>query len=300
MRSRPDVLVLGVGGVLGEAWMIGVLAGIEDATGFDLGRCEYFVGTSAGSIVAARLVAGERLRRPAPATRVAAEPADGGTLARRAARYTVDLALAASSPVVSLTLGITRPGGALARAAVLRRLPRPSRTLDRLRRELDESGAHFDGRLRIVAVDRASGRRIVFGSPRAPRARVGEAVEASCAVPWLFAPVTIAGREYVDGGVWSPTNLDIAPAGRDSHVLCLHPTAAIAGSSSLIGIARGVASTVVALETQVLRHRGASVVTVAPDHDSIAAIGSNLMSHEPRDRVLVAGYRQGLAFATAG
>src|SRR5579875_729280 len=62
--SRPDVLVLGGGGVLGEAWMMGVLAGIEDATGFDLRRCEAFVGTSAGAIVAAHLAAGQRPRRP--------------------------------------------------------------------------------------------------------------------------------------------------------------------------------------------------------------------------------------------
>ena len=65
MLTRPDVLVLGGGGVLGEAWMMGVLAGLEDATGFDLRRCEHFVGTSAGSIVAARLAAGESPRRPA-------------------------------------------------------------------------------------------------------------------------------------------------------------------------------------------------------------------------------------------
>ena len=58
MLFRPDVLVLGGGGVLGERWLMGVLAGIEDATGFDLRECEYFVGTSAGSIVAARLAAG--------------------------------------------------------------------------------------------------------------------------------------------------------------------------------------------------------------------------------------------------
>ena len=58
MLSRPDVLVLGGGGVLGEAWMMGVLAGIEDATGFDLRDCESFVGTSAGAIVAAHLVVG--------------------------------------------------------------------------------------------------------------------------------------------------------------------------------------------------------------------------------------------------
>ena len=51
----PDVLVLGGGGILGEAWMRAVLAGLEEATGFDPRGCEGFVGTSAGSIVAAAL-----------------------------------------------------------------------------------------------------------------------------------------------------------------------------------------------------------------------------------------------------
>src|SRR5437588_10114655 len=74
MLTRPDVLVLGGGGVLGEAWMTGVLAGIEAATGFDLRRCEAFVGTSAGSIVAAQLVAGHSPRRPREAGS-AVEPA---------------------------------------------------------------------------------------------------------------------------------------------------------------------------------------------------------------------------------
>ena len=88
MRSRPDVLVLGGGGVLGEAWMMGVLAGIEDGDRVDLRGCEHFVGTSAGSIVAAHLVAGDPPRRPSTigsrsraSCRVAAAPADG--LARR-------------------------------------------------------------------------------------------------------------------------------------------------------------------------------------------------------------------------
>ena len=44
----PNVLVLGGGGLLGEAWMTGVLAGYEDATGADVRRCRRFVGTSAG------------------------------------------------------------------------------------------------------------------------------------------------------------------------------------------------------------------------------------------------------------
>src|ERR1700709_2150015 len=102
MLSRPDVLVLGGGGVLGEAWMMGVLAGIEDATGFDLRSCEHFVGTSAGSLVAAHLVAGERPRRPpAVGTEIevaSSKPVDGlAAAALVAARRAGALALAAGA-----------------------------------------------------------------------------------------------------------------------------------------------------------------------------------------------------------
>jgi NTE family protein len=301
MLSRPDVLVLGVGGVLGEAWMTGVLAGLEDATGFDLRRCEHFVGTSAGSIVAARLVAGGSPRRPA-ANGSAVELADRspwgggfGAVATEAARRAGELALAASAPFASLALGIAAPGGALMRAALLSRLPRPRETLRPLRDEIEGTGASFDGRLRIVAVDRGSGRRIVFGRPQAPRATVGEAVEASCTVPWLFAPVRIDGREYVDGGVWSPTNLDIAPAGRDTHVLCLNPTAGISGTHRLVTVIRSFARSAVSLEASILRRRGAEIQTVIPSTESAATMGSDFMNRSRRDRVLAAGYRQGLA-----
>ena len=61
----PDVLVLAGGGILGEAWMTGLLAGVEDAAALDFRGVESFVGTSAGSIVAARLASGRALRRPA-------------------------------------------------------------------------------------------------------------------------------------------------------------------------------------------------------------------------------------------
>jgi NTE family protein len=127
---------------------------------------------------------------------------------------------------------------------------------------------------------------------------VAEAVEASCSVPWLFAPVTIAGREYVDGGVWSPTNLDTAPAGRETHVLCLNPAGNLIGTNSLLGVVRNVARSAVSLESMTLRRRGAAVQTIAPNVESAAAMGTNFMDREPRARVLAAGYRQGLAVAT--
>jgi NTE family protein len=302
MLSRPDVLVLGAGGVLGEAWLTGLLAGVEDATGFDLRECEYFVGTSAGSIVAAHLAAGRRLRRPvATGTELelaVPEATDGLAVAGlRAVRRAGAWAVAAGTAFAPFALGVAAPGGALVRAAMLRSLPRPQMTLDRLRDEVERSGARFDGRLRVVAVQRSSGRRVVFGSPGAPHATVAEAVEASCTVPWLFAPVPIGGREYVDGGVWSPTNLDVAPAGRDAQILCLVPTASIAGASSLIALLRNAARSAVSLEAMAMRRRGAAVRTIAPGVESAAAMGTNFMDREPRDRVLSAAYRQGLALA---
>jgi NTE family protein len=306
MVSRPDVLVLGGGGVLGEAWMMGVLAGIEDATGFDLRGCEHFVGTSAGSIVAAHLVAGNAPRRPpSVGTEIevaSAQPVVSGLAAAAvdAARRAGAWALAAGSTFAPLALGLAAPGGAVMRAALLRRLPRPTDTLEDLRQRVDRSSALFDGRLRVAAVDRRSGRRVVFGSPGAPYASVGQAVEASCTVPWLFAPVQIGGREYVDGGVWSPTNLDAAPAGRETHVLCLNPTASITGSQSILSVMRSVARSAVSIEALVLRRRGAAVQAVAPNLDSAAAMGTNFMDREPRTRVLAAGYRQGLDLGDRG
>ena len=306
MRSRPDVLVLGGGGVLGQEWLMGVLAGIEDATAFDFRDCEHFVGTSAGAIVAARLAAGRPVPRPdAPSgapgpitVALTAEDRRPGTaveVARRAGQWT----LAAWASLAPLALAATGPGGAFVRAGVLTRLPRPHRTLDHLREDVERYGVRFDGRLRIAAVDRLRGRRVMFGAPGAPVTNVARAVDASCAVPWLFTPVTIAGREYVDGGVWSATNLDAAPAGRDTHVLCLNPTAGINGIHTLVSVARTLARSVVSVEALALKRRGAIVQTVAPDVESAAAMGGDFMDPEPQSDVLVAGYRQGLRLGGA-
>jgi NTE family protein len=306
MRSRPDVLVLGGGGVLGEAWMMGVLAGIEDGTGFDLRDCDYYVGTSAGAIVAAHLVAGQSPRRPssfdgeqASEASNGARPVEGLAAAGlAAARRAGAWAVAAAATFAPLALGLAAPGGAVARAVLLRRLPRPSQTLTDLRHNIERLGPRFDGRLRITAVDRRNGRRVVFGSPGSPRAGVAEAVAASCTVPWLFAPVTIGGREYVDGGVWSPTNLDAAPAGRDTHVLCLNPTANLQSSNGLLGVMRSVSRTASSVEALAVRRRGAMVETLAPSLECAEAMGDNFMDRDRRGRVLAAGYRQGLRFVT--
>ena len=278
--------------------MMGVLAGLEDATGFDLRRCDYFVGTSAGAIVSAHLAAGQSPRRPGARGRqreASSEPTErlaqaGTTAARRAGAW----AMAMASAFAPLALGLATPGGAFMRGVLLGRLPRPSQTLDQLRRHIDQLEARFDGRLRVTAVDRANGRRVVFGSPGSPRANVSDAVAASCTVPWLFAPVAIGDREYVDGGVWSPTNADAAPVGSGSCVLCLNPTASLAGTADAIGVFRRVSQSAAAIETLALRRRGADVQVIRPSTECSKEMGMNLMDRRRSGRVLAAGYRQGV------
>jgi NTE family protein len=301
--DRPDVLVLGGGGILGEAWMMAVLAGLSDASGFDVRDCESFVGTSAGSIVAAVLVAGieprarlGQLPEQPPVPAGAAPPGLG--LPERALQGALGAGRTAAAPLATLGLRSTETGGALMRRAALSRVPAGRRSLAGLGSELERAGARWDGRLRVAAVDAGSGRRVMFGAPGAPEAPVAKAVEASCAIPGVFRPVDIGGREYVDGGVWSPTNMDAAAASRGNHVLCLNPTGSMRSSFAMPYGALGLLSrSLAAIETLALERRGANVVTVSPDEGSLDAIGPNLMDSRPRSRVIAAGLAQGHALA---
>lgn len=297
----PDVLVLGAGGTLGVAWLRGVLAGIEAAHGMDFRRSEYFVGTSAGSVVAASLAAGRRpLDEPpveVPDVTAEEEPESAGRFAAKlasGARAARSAGAAATVPLAPLALAATAPGGRVARALLLKAVPHTGRRLDALGGQLRSLDSRFDGRLRVTAVDRRAGRRVVFGAPGAPPARVDQAVLASCAVPWLFDPVTIEGREYLDGGLWSPTNLDVAPAGRGSQVLCLVPTASRRARSAQLGALRAFTRAGALREAQALQARGARVRLLAPDSASAAAMGTRLMDGSRRSQVEAAAYAQGL------
>ncbi len=106
---------------------------------------------------------------------------------------------------------------------------------------------------------------------------------ASCAIPGVFAPVAIAGRAYVDGGAWSPTNLDALTVRRGERVLCLNPTGSLrplAGGGG--GVLRPDLTDAQRGEALALRHRGATVTIVNPDSASAGAMGTNLMDPSPR------------------
>lgn len=296
--------------------MSGVLAGIEDAGGHDFRTTEALVGTSAGSLVAAALVAGQRPRRPRRQGALLGLPSGDSsgdvaseTSSRLAAQWlplprsvlqgvgreAVRIAGVAATPLAPLALAAGASGSTALRAALLGRTPGADTSLEGMRDGIERAGARWDGRLRVVAVDRGNGRRVVFGAPGAPDATVAEAVQASCSVPWIFAPVKIGGREYVDGGVWSNTNLDTAPAGRATQVLCLNPIMSLdIAMASAFGLLRAIAGSTAALETLALRSRGAKVRMIGPERGIARVMGPNLMDAERREEVLGGGYAQGL------
>jgi NTE family protein len=303
--QTPDVLVLGGGGTLGEAWMSAVLAGLEQSAEFDARACSRYVGTSAGSIVAASLVAGlapgARLGETPQAQSQATQPQqpDGRAAGlRQAFAGATELAGAATAPLAALALASSAKGGALIRRTILRNVPPGRRSLAELGRMVELAHVPWDGRLRIVAVELGTGRRVVFGAEGEPQPRVSVAVEASCAIPGVFRPILAAGHTYVDGGAWSPTNIDAAEAERGERVLCLNPTGSLRpAAGSLTGalgpVSRGLAGT----EALALRRRGVSVTTVTPDEASAAAMGSDFMNPARRGSVIEAGIAQGRELA---
>jgi NTE family protein len=305
MRT-PDVVVLGGGGILGEAWMSAFLAGLDEAEDFDARGCGTYVGTSAGSIVAASLVAGlppgARLGPSSGSQEVPLEESGEPVRAlRQALGAAAELAGAAAAPLASLAFASTAGGGAIVRRTLLRRVSPGTRSLDELGRMIEQTGARWDGRLRIVAVELKTGRRVVFGAPGAPQLSVAAAVQASCAIPGVFRPVLADGHTYVDGGAWSPTNVDAAEVERGDRVLVLNPTGSLhPAAGTLAGALGPVSRGIAATEALVLRDRGAVVTAVNPDEASAAAMGANLMDPRLRGDVIEAGLAQGRRLGPPG
>ena len=109
-------------------------------------------------------------------------------------------------------------------------LPRGVLSTEALReqvRRVVPSGSSEHPNLWIVACDYATGRRVAFGRPGSPPADLADAVAASCAIPGFYAPVEIGGRAYVDGGVYSASNLDLLRDEALDLVICLNPTSTL-------------------------------------------------------------------------
>ncbi|WP_327706406.1 patatin-like phospholipase family protein [Streptomyces decoyicus] len=264
-------LVLGGGGLTGIGWEIGVLAGLAEA-GLDLADADVVIGTSAGSIVGAHLTSrhlgldemyAHQLAVPESRSAARMGPA---ALARFAA-----IALRSRDTV---SFGVRMGRLALAARTVTEAEQRTAiaRTLN-----LTDWPAR---RLLITAVDAATGERTAFDDTSG--VRLLDAVGASCAVPGIYPPVTIDGTRWIDGGVHSSANADLAAGyGR---VVIVAPMAA--GGGPIAGPrAQG----------ERLARQGARVGVLTPDRAARAAFGRNVLDPAKRADAARAGRRQAAA-----
>jgi NTE family protein len=290
-ESNERALVLHGGGSAGNAWEIGVIAGLYDA-GLDVTAANLVIGTSAGATAAAQITSGTSptdLLASILASTTAPRTGPAGANRGRAAntpmadhmeRSNVIIASAANAPDMRRALGAAAldlddstddAGQQQWRSTVAARLPNqdwPSQPL------------------LIVAVDAYSGEPVVFD--RDSGVDLADAVAASCANGFGVAPYAIGNSRYIDGGYRRNENADLA-AGY-TRVLVLSPFG---------GRSRHPQEWGMALATQVeeLRASGSRVETVFPDGDSRDAFGDNMMNPSTRPHAARAGYTQGRALA---
>lgn len=292
-------LVLGAGGVVGHAFHVAVLKALSDELRWDPRAADVIVGTSAGSHVAAYLRAG--MSAPDLFARLVDEPlsAEGQALVARA------------GPPVEVPAPRTRTMGMTAPRLVLRGALSPLRSrpsavlaaaLPEGRIPLDPFAARIRWlhgetwpaqRLWICAVALDDGRRVVFGRADAPIADVGSAVAASCAVPGWFQPVSVAGRRYADGGVHSPTNLDLL-ADEDLDLVVVSSPMSVARGHwrpRAAVNARGSLRLLLTAEAARVRADGTPVVAFQPTAADLDAMGLNGMDTRNRTETLRRVYR---------
>ncbi len=271
-------LVLGGGGVVGIAWEAGVIAGLAER-GVRLAQADEVIGTSAGSLVGAWLAGGLDFAAIAAAQ---AEPPTGGgggcgpkpDPAALARIFRIWMAFESVGPEQARELG------ALALTAPT---PPEERSVAWFAREL--GGATFPARLRLTAVDAESGALRVFEAKSG--VPLERAVAASCCVPGIFAPVSIEGRRYVDGGVRSGTSADLARASGATHVLVLAPM--VRGNA---GLARLMFQRLDA-EIAELRDAGVELALVTPSREDARVLGLDFMDPKKRADAVRLGLEAG-------
>ncbi|MFE9630788.1 patatin-like phospholipase family protein [Streptomyces sp. NPDC006463] len=263
-------LVLGGGGLTGIGWECGILYGLARA-GVDLATADLVVGTSAGSVVGAQLTSGlltaQELyeRQLGDAAGEIAAKLGAGLIARYAvamARSRRD-ATAYRQRVGAMALAADTGAEAARREVLASRLVSHEWPADR--------------RFVVTAVDALSGEPADFD--RESGAGLVDAVSASCAVPGVWPPVTVGGRRFIDGGVRSATNADLAAGYR--RVVVIAP---IALGSGLVPSPYAQAAR--------LREAGARVLLITPSQAARKAFGRNVLDPARRDPAARAGLVQ--------
>lgn len=300
-RRTSRGLVLGGGGVLGAAWMVGALSALEEVHGLDVRDSDVIVGTSAGSIIGALLAAGVSVSQLVAHQR--GEQVKEGPLAGYSFDYERAVTnrpgrpkMLAPASAKMIVAGLSGVGRMPPTAVMSGFLPAGSASLARVGHlidaitPMDEWSPHPN--FWAVAMDYESGRRVPFGKPTEPVAPLSKAVMASCAIPGWFEPVEINGRLYVDGGTWSATSADLLEPMALDEVFVVAPMVSFhldrprSVLTKLERRWRGRVTKRCLREVERLRAGGADVTVIGPGPEDLEAIGANLMDVPRRLKVL--------------
>ena len=302
-------LVLGAGGVVGGSWLIGALEALESETGWSPTSADVISGTSAGSVIGALTAAGIE-----PSLLAAYSSGGAGDEVAEAAEragivleeglgempYKLQRALPPLGPGswrMALST-LLRPMSHAPSAVMAGWLPRgfvSTKPIGDLVDRFVEDGwpaPEGGGRYYAVAADYASGRRVAFGRDDAPEADVRDAVAASCAIPGFYHPVKIGSRRYIDGGICSPSNLDLMCDEGLDLVVCLNPMSSLAQmtarstSERVAARFRAQAGRRLGSEAKKLRERGTDVLILQPTAEDLAVMGTNFMARDRREAVV--------------
>jgi NTE family protein len=283
-------LVLSGGGTVGIAWEIGVAAGLARG-GVDLRDADFIVGTSAGSAVGAQLALRRNLEELVSIQRSigrTSAPGSSGTSAggpvgeRMAKLFAV------------MTEAMTGDGPAEARRATIGQFALAADALPE--EQFVASFRYLKGELwpagfACTAVDALTGEFAVWDAQAG--VELDRAVASSCCVPGLFAPITISDRRYMDGGMRSGTNADLA-RGHD-RVLII----SVLGAVRLAGAQETRLTPFGQLDNEIaaLTESGSVVEVLEADQGSAQAMGLNLMDRSLIPAAVGEGIRQGESLA---
>jgi NTE family protein len=298
-------LVLGAGGIVGQAYHAGVLAALHDELGWDPRSAAVVVGSSAGSIT------GTLLRLGVAASDLVAI-ATGSPLSPESAslvqRILPDASDLPSPPPADwfrpwrfpsralLVRAARRPWAFRPEVAAMTMLPAGRIDLTKRAAPLHQMvGDAWPNGLWVCATRRSDGGRVVFGRAGSPSAPLAAAILASCAIPAYFAPVTVGGVEYFDGGVHSGTNADVLrTAGLDLVIAVSPMSAAQFPVGSPDALLRWASRRRLDRESRRLERTGSSVIRIEPGESSLRAMGLQPMNSARSDRVTAEAYQETL------
>ncbi len=273
-------IVLSAGGMPGDPWHSGVLASVQQHTGFDARNASLIVGTSAGSITAVALRAGSsaidrwchHVDKPMSeeGEEILARIRTPWSETVEARQYTP------ASPRMSVT-SMWPPWQFDPVRFAVGALPRGQRSAASLSTRISElhPANWTEHPTWVVTVRADDGRRVVFGRDDVA-ASIGDAVQASCAVPTVYRPKRIGRHEYVDGGLHSSTNADlVAPLGFDLVIVSSVMTAEEPARSWMTDPIRYWFSRKLDAEVAAIRRSGTPVMVVQPGSDELSRLSKS-------------------------